>query len=397
MNISFLKCHNFTGHAAGRIKALYMQNTGNSSQLNLYNQVRQIGIKEGFDVIMHAKDGLKNENLYETDLSYNPWGVWSQDNKFFLSRNGKTTIFYPQASYDWMKDEVQSIAQQLDYPLQETQTYIDGGAVFFGKKNNGEKYALISDWNIDYCAAYQYIKSKNLQDIDNKLLDNFYRSKSVCFVKDIALRWDEFESNIELYRYKALEVISSEYDIELCNIIPLPDCEYHLDLIMRPLDYPYVLVNDDEKVDELIEKCRVKFSDDFVLKTMLEELVAKIQRNRKKFCSSDELCKKLQQEGFIPIKIAGTFGRSSINFMNAIVHQADDGLVYITNSAYVDNPLYQFIQNDFEENLHRLCPQIKRIHYVSGNKAEKDLNDIMIYLKGYNGGIHCLCSEEMME
>ena len=58
--------------------------------------------------------------------------------------------------------------------------------------------------------------------------------------------------------------------------------------------------------------------------------------------------------------------------MNAIVHQADDGLVYITNSAYVDNPLYQFIQNDFEENLHRLCPQIKRIHYVSGNKAEKD-------------------------
>jgi len=47
MKISPLNNQYFKGHAAGRIKALYMQNPGNQSQLAIYNQMREIGKAEG--------------------------------------------------------------------------------------------------------------------------------------------------------------------------------------------------------------------------------------------------------------------------------------------------------------------------------------------------------------
>ena len=128
---------------------------------------------------------------------------------------------------------------------------------------------------------------------------------------------------------------------------------------------------------------------------MIEEIKEQISRQRNKFATSDEACKTLEEKGFIPIKIAMMYGRGGINFANAIVHQNDDGLVYITNSTETESEFYNAFQEYFERDLLKKCPQIKRTYFISGNKIGKDLNDMMVYLKDFKGGIHCLCCEEM--
>ena len=40
----------------------------------------------------------------------------------------------------------------------------------------------------------------------------------------------------------------------------------------------------------------------------------------------------LEKKGFVPIRIDGGYGLNTINFINAIVHQDGDDLIYITNS-----------------------------------------------------------------
>ena len=64
MKISNLSYMNFKGHAAGKIKALYMQNPANSTQVNVYNEMLHIAHKEGFDVFMNNGVELIDEKIY---------------------------------------------------------------------------------------------------------------------------------------------------------------------------------------------------------------------------------------------------------------------------------------------------------------------------------------------
>ena len=66
MNIQTINLLNFKGHAAGKIKALYMQNPGNQRQISVYNQMREIAQKI-YDAcyqgqMMSAQNGLTKES-----------------------------------------------------------------------------------------------------------------------------------------------------------------------------------------------------------------------------------------------------------------------------------------------------------------------------------------------
>ena len=63
MKISSQNTFSFKGHAAGRIKALYMQNAYLPAQIPIYNELRDIGKKHNFDVYIHNQDKLHCEKL----------------------------------------------------------------------------------------------------------------------------------------------------------------------------------------------------------------------------------------------------------------------------------------------------------------------------------------------
>ena len=117
--------------------------------------------------------------------------------------------------------------------------------------------------------------------------------------------------------------------------------------------------------------------------------------HKQKYFDSKDVCESLEKFGFIPIKITGGFGRGPVNFMNAIVQENEDGLVYITNSTKPSTPLYEAMQDEFEKGLLAKCPQIKKVYFVSGGAIEPTQNFMMKFLKDYKGGIHCMCCEEM--
>ena len=127
----------------------------------------------------------------------------------------------------------------------------------------------------------------------------------------------------------------------------------------------------------------------------LKRIKGILQNQRKDYCLSDDICAKLEANGFVPIKIAGAFGRNPVNFINAIVHKNGEDLVYITNSTKHGAKIYAAMQENFEKDLLEKYPRIKRVHYVDGDKCDKKQNSIMYYLGCGNGGIHCLCAEEM--
>lgn len=396
MKISLLNNQYFKGHAAGRIKNLYMQNPASESQVNIYNQLRQIGQQEGFGVIMHGDTFVKSDKLDKPNKML-PWGIWSQDNKMFLNKGGKSTIYSYENAREYMKSEAESLAQKIEYPHKKTKSSIDGGSVYFGKKDNGENYMFISQTAVLDNAVLEYARYKIDGNVDEDVITDLCQGLQ-CKVGDVILNPKEFEKDMEYFVQKALETISSDYDIKPENIIRVPDCDFHIDLFMRPLNYPYVLVNDDKEIDKAIERFKEQYSNSADNKrffTRVLESCANVQREV--YSSSDELCEKLTQEGFIPIKIAGMYGPGAINFMNAVVHETEDGLVYITNGLNTNEDFFKTVQEDFERELLKKCPQIKRVHFITGNNTTSIANEMMTNLEQGHGGIHCMCAEEMME
>ncbi len=397
MKISPLNNQYFKGHAAGRIKALYMQNPGNQSQLAIYNQMREIGKAEGFDVFMHNGDSLLSKPLNKDDIKINSWGVWSQDNKIITKQDSKTLLLTSKAQGEKEFQEASLFAANRKINGYDAEIVFDGGNMFLGKRPNGENYLLTTPWTLYLTGAYHYLKDKNVDNFDRYTFLKF-NHEGYCHDKDgnVIADSEEYSGRAAYWKQYAKDVICQVFDLKQENLIILPEMEEHLDLVIRPLNYPYVLVNSDDKIDDLFYEAGEKFEDDFfTLYMAISENKNRVLDARKHYSSTKEMVKALKEHGFKPIELPMSYARGAVNFANAIVHNTPEGLVYITNSAKPGIKLNEFMQDEFEKQLLALCPQIKKVYYVSGEPFGKDLNDIMIYLKEYHGGIHCLCCEEM--
>ncbi len=190
------------------------------------------------------------------------------------------------------------------------------------------------------------------------------------------------------------EKISKTYNIKPENIHFIPQQNYHLDMFIRPVGYPYVLVNDPELVKKNIDKLegtqedKERFKEEFERYCNFQKIYG--------YTSCDTTVEKLEELGFIPIRIAGDYGWA-VNFMNGIVNKHADGSIsYITNSTKCKDKLHSSIEKVFKKDLQTKIPNLDKSYFISGKNEiwTNNRNFMMGALEGEGGGIHCMSLEE---
>ena len=192
------------------------------------------------------------------------------------------------------------------------------------------------------------------------------------------------------------------------NVFGVPKPNFHLDVGIRPIGFPDVLVNDPKLAEEALKKL-----DDGSVE--YENFKKMFDKDKKEICSEyascDEVCSALEGLGFNPIRVAGVF-YDGINFMNAVVNKHSDGKIsYITNSSKCNNHIYNQLQDNFEAELKEKVPSLDKAYFVTGNencifnffysqRYDGDLvnannsNFMINNLRYFKGGFHCMTLEE---
>ena len=350
VNFNINSNYNFKGHDAGKIKCLYMQDRDNS----VSSDMKKIAKQDGFELKFEPIKSFDDLNIFG--------GVkWLQDVKAFIERNDKKFLLVDRFS---CPEAEKSKDFYKNVKIESGQNFLTGGNYFIGKKQNGEKWLLIG-------------KTNNIFDFANK-------------------------SNDE---------ISKIYDVKKENIHYITSPRYHLDMTIRPIGYPYVLVNDLKKVEENIKKIKPQSEAEKIPK-----MFSNNAKREQEILKTKIQIRELEKAGFVPIPIAGIYGsyqydEESLNFMNAIVNKHDDNSIsYITNSTECDNETLSKLQNMFEKDLQSALknaqmqrkkkniplsklpkpPILKDTFFVGGKKDDAE-NEMMYE----DFGIHCLCLEEM--
>ncbi len=189
--------------------------------------------------------------------------------------------------------------------------------------------------------------------------------------------------------------IGEAYGIKPENIHFIPQQDYHLDLTMRPIGYPYILVDDPALTLQHIRTLEKEFDS-----TELQYIKDNLEKNtlgyRGMYESCDTVVKALENLGFKPVRIAGVYS-NEINFMNAIVNKHKDGEIsYITNASKCNSPLKCKIQELFESDLKAAIPNLDKVYFIAGESpaGNKNINHLMDMLGRQGGGLHCMTIEE---
>ena len=174
------------------------------------------------------------------------------------------------------------------------------------------------------------------------------------------------------------------------NIYPIPQQNFHLDMFLRPIGYPYVLVDNPNLVLKNVKDLQDGSEQ---MKHLLKRVKAHIN-SKKHWAKVDSTLEDLKKHGFIPIEIAGDY-LPEVNFMNAIVHKRNDGtLSYITNSSKNSSKTYLEFMNMFENDLKSKVPNVAKVHFVAGKEDFEGRNFVMSSLYNLSGGLHCMTLEE---
>lgn len=267
---------------------------------------------------------------------------WAQDDKTIIERNNKPHLIGNiRSDKGFMRDMEQFYGIQSTY----AKTFVTGGNSFIGKYPNGEKWLIIGE--------------------------------------------DEIHEN------KTKADVAKEYGIKQENIHTIPQQYYHLDMFMRPIGYPYVLVDNPKLSKRAIETMNwIKYPYDYIhIRNNFNEFE---ESRSEHYSSAQKTIEALKKAGFKPIEIAGVFG-SGINFLNAIVNKHKDGSIsYITNSTKCGSPLISELEKTFEEDLRERVDNIDKVYFVRGSAEEPTelSNYMMRNLLKYGGGIHCMSLEE---
>ena len=324
------KQQTFKGYFACPIKEIYIQSDWT---VKMYPLVKELKEKCGkyFDVVVQLRNSaIKAENV-KNHLGFieesRGKGIWSQDNKLFLESNELLILKnHPKAT------SAEDLAEVLGLKTKDSTENIIGGNCFLGKKQNGENFALIGKRAI----------FNSFQDYDSAIRDLKIKAENL-------------------------------------HIIPQPD--FHIDMVIRPLNYPYVLVGDPNLSKKVVHSnSQKKFLKEI---NLAKEIYIKCRN----FATADETAANLEKSGFKPIKVPGIFGKDKVNFMNAIVHQDTDGkLIYITNKTHFDGGGIDY-EGVFKKYLKKHVPQIKEVIFIDG---EGFVNE---NITKYSGGIHCMTCE----
>ncbi len=264
---------------------------------------------------------------------------WTQDDKSIIEINRKPYLI---GNNDILSCLIYEMKNKYNIFGGKTSVFLTGGNTFIGKYPNGEKWLITGE----------KLNDEKKQDI------------------------------------------ASLYKIKAENIHQIPKPDFHIDLGIRPIGYPDILVNDPElalkKLDEIDDG-----SKEF--KEVRQTFLAYKHGASFTYASADEICNALKNLGFNPIRIAGVF-YNGINFMNGIVNKHPDGSIsYITNSSECCNNTYNKLEQVFEDELRKKVPNLENVYFVRGEKTlnyDYKTNYMMDSLKYDHGGIHCMTMEE---
>lgn len=352
MKIAPIQKQNFKGYDACPLKKLYMQGVRNEKHANVFNELKGVCEDEGIELLLHTNPGFSKEFSGKYDTSQNPW---AQDHKSFVRINGETKMLKGVCKVTPNELEALSdFTEGLGYHKCTSWNFLTGGNCFIGKKPDGEKWVLmgIDETDVSYFGNY----------------DIFYNQNSVC----------------------------EDYGVKDKNIYEISQPHFHLDMAIRPIGYPYILVNDEnmalqnsmEQGGDLASETKAYYD-----KLYGTEKTSK-KKQKKSYTKTEQTISELEKFGFKPIRIGGLY-TSGINYMNAIINQHPDGTIsYITNSS--KGSKHEGLDEIFERELRAKVPNIRNVYFISGgqDKENPELNSIMEILSEHNGGIHCLTLEE---
>lgn len=320
----------FRGYFAAPIKELHVQTCYQSGMITMINELKSKCGKH-FDIVAQLKDRLAKPSQL-VDSGYG--GIadslddkWGQDNKIFLADN-KLLVLKSHDSYNL----AERLANLLKLKVRQCYSHVEGGNCFLGQKPNGDNFALIGK--------------------DAVINDSKLNVASSLFVKP-----------------ETLFVLSQ----------PM----YHLDMFIRPLLYPNVLVGDPKLMHKF---AKAQYQAD-VIDSLSKERDKVFEAE--KYVSVETTIKQLKAFGFNPIRVPGVLGSDELNYMNAIVHQKDDGsLLYITNKSHpsLNHRTGIDFELEFEKYLKRKVPQISEIVFIDGDGFVS--NSLT-----HGGGIHCMTNE----
>jgi hypothetical protein len=325
----------FKGWAAAPIKEIYLQPNNDNRFMPLIKELNK-KCKRYFKIIVQLTDGLvaepkkitlfKNGNIKGGTLC-----CWSQDNKIFFENN-ELGVFYD--SHDPKRARL--LAKQLQVKAKTMNLESQGGNYFLGKKTNGENYALVGADSLDGCEGQHIAKSLN---------------------------------------------------VKTENMYAISQPNFHIDMVVRPLTYPYVLVGDPKLTNKLINDIRTKKG-----LPLLEKHHSNVVKGDEhyNYSSTAKTVKELKAHGFKPIRVPGLLSdEMGLNFMNAIVHQKPDGkLIYITNKTHLGENIGIDFEAIFEKDLKSKFPAIEKVIYIDGEGL------IQESLVEYEGGTHCMSCEK---
>lgn len=355
----------FKGYDAIKLKGLYMQGFINEHDLAICRQIKKIAEKEHLDFFINQNNkGIKR--YIEAGLTSDKplLRVWGQDRKAFLKNGTNYTIMCPR------DETLIDLPEELSaFEMKQRNILPRGGNYYIGYKPTGEKWMII---NGEYVTEYR---------------EQHYYPEKIC-----------------------LENIKDVYGIERENTCVTDYLCYDLDMLIRPIGYPYVLVNHDEETFKNIEKLRTKFPQS-------NEIYKKLIDFQKHICltkKSNKLCDCLKDFGFIPIKIGG-FYSEDINFLNSIAFKnGNNRISLISNSTQHSCPELEYLEELFEKDLREKVAGIENVYFVSGGKKTVETfgkddwirthnfpayrfneyhNVIMDWLGEHHGGIHCMTAE----
>lgn len=333
------KVTSFGGHFAAPIEAIHFQPTKFYNSEALLREMDEkcskfFAIKAQLaDDIVDVKDlEYKNGKIKNVENDYDQWG---QDNKIIFDRN---TVIIPKRFHAYTLPIAYKFAQLAKMRVKKVAIWLDGGNCFVGKNFDGDNFVLLG---------------KNaLKETD--------------------------ESKIAL-----------EFNIKTENVHIISQPNAHLDMAIRPLNYPYICVGDPYLVPRALREQHI--SEDKI--TQVEEILQDDRRKyifyKSTYARPNQTVQELEINGFKTIKIP-CLGNLHSNHMNAFVHQLDDGgLIYITNKSPLSNELGINFDAVFENYLKKEVPSVKEVIFIDGDGRIADSIN-------YEGvGIHCMGAEKV--
>lgn len=355
MRIEDINQKSFRGYDVMPLRGFYMQGLYKRGHRAVFNEMKQVASKEGVDLYLNS--GSEKLNTLFKPLESNLL-CWAQDCVTFIKRLKGSDVLWK------IKEDVSSPQKLLpfdNFEIYPAENYPRGGNYYLGYNDKGERWLLINSMEL---------KQKN----------------------------------------KPTEKELSEvFAVEPKNIIILDLFDNDLDELVRPIKYPYILVNDWEEVSENIKNFKKEYPNASNLYMSMEDFLAK-KKSSIEEPSTEYICNTLQEYGFVPIRIAGRY-HYDINYLNAFAWENKEGNIsYLTNSVKDSYVELEYFENLFKETLKERVLNIGNMYFISGGPRTLDEKDsessanlyspgfyndnvIMDLLAAYEGGIHCLTAE----